>query len=119
IVLYMWVRWTVPRFRYDQVMHLGWKVMLPVALGYIVVIAATILVLDTVGLPYGIPYGLVLTAVSVALTAVFLFIVDRDRVISGGAARPAQVRRRRPAEPALVVEGEPRAVPGYARVPAE
>jgi NADH-quinone oxidoreductase subunit H len=35
LFFFQWVRWSVPRFRYDQLMNLGWKVMLPVALANI------------------------------------------------------------------------------------
>jgi len=37
IFVFMWVRWTVPRFRYDQVMMLGWKKLLPLAIANLLV----------------------------------------------------------------------------------
>jgi NADH-quinone oxidoreductase subunit H len=37
--LYVWVRWTLPRFRYDQLMAFGWKILLPVAIANILVTA--------------------------------------------------------------------------------
>jgi NADH-quinone oxidoreductase subunit H len=92
IFVFMWVRWTVPRFRYDQIMHLGWKVMLPVALAYIVVVGSTILVLDATGVPFGVGYGLILTAVNLICLFAFLWLVDRDRVIGGSDAYARSAR---------------------------
>ena len=50
IFFFMWVRWTLPRFRWDQLMKLGWNVLIPVALANIIV---TALVLEYVASRFG------------------------------------------------------------------
>jgi NADH-quinone oxidoreductase subunit H len=37
IFFYMWIRWTIPRFRYDQLMNVGWKILIPISIVNIVV----------------------------------------------------------------------------------
>ncbi len=46
IFFFMWVRWTVPRFRYDQLMNLGWKVLIPLGIANIVITGIWIVVKD-------------------------------------------------------------------------
>jgi len=43
LFLFMWVRWTIPRFRYDQLMNLGWKILIPLALFNMMVTGGLIL----------------------------------------------------------------------------
>jgi NADH-quinone oxidoreductase subunit H len=46
LFFFIWVRWSIPRFRYDQLMSLGWKVMFPLALANVVWVAILIMVFN-------------------------------------------------------------------------
>ncbi|WP_134089513.1 NADH-quinone oxidoreductase subunit NuoH [Olivibacter sp. XZL3] len=47
IFFFMWIRWTLPRFRYDQLMNLGWKILIPLAIANIVLTGVITLIKDT------------------------------------------------------------------------
>ena len=100
IFFFILLRGAMPRYRYDKLMNLGWKVLIPVALVWLLVTASFVLIEETGGIPGGVRLGL-----AAAAAVILLALLIGGRSPEGEAPGPDEQPRAIDAREAPPVEG--------------